>query len=452
MGFLLLGGLFGFFAVTVGLRYPSVPAGDIALVRDTVLPPGQLSKKNFQRTWKQTWLGEGLQKPPVPGSFEYKSLRRNAINDMLDRAWLIAEAEERDLRLPKGAVAKELRRIRFNQFPSNTEYRDFLKESGFNKQEVRERVYLQLLSQKLQVDLVQDLNSPTQEDVIGSYKENPQLYASPERREYQIIIIRVKDFARDPSLQEKILSASSKKEFKDLSRRYSVPRSDVPDSLPSQVATRLSSYYENEIGGPVASGPYLYFFQITDVIPGEVPDIESNVQRIQEEIVAAQTQLRREQFILDYEEKWRYRTFCQEGFVVSRCRNAPSRLRALGQYPGCVQSVEERARVLFLFAQGLPLSTQKEFTIPEEYIQQAEEQELICPPPVLSRRPMPPGGNTDLTLAGDYLEPFLPQGPLSLEGGTLPSQQSPDETLYSGPLPEPANPYRPNIQIQQGLG
>ena len=450
----LLLALFTAFALTVGLTYPSVPKEDIAVVRGVDLPPGQLSKKKFWRTFRQIWLSRDLDKAPAKNSIDYEIIKREAIDDLLDRAWLIAEIQERKLELPKKAVSKEFQRIRFNQFPSQEEYKAFLQDSGFNTEEIVERVRLQLFSQSLQVDLVEDLEIPSVEDVQQSYKERPYLYASEDRREYQLLIVPLKRFISIGSKLEELISrVKTVQSFKRLSQIYSAPRESVPGTLPSTVAERLPSYSEGEIGGPVAGGKYIYFFQVTKVIPGATPAISrEGIETLRQDIINNITAKARDDFVLDYESKWRAQTFCQKEFMTNRCRNAPKKLNSLGSYTTCLSTIEDRAKIMFLLDQGLSPDKEGEIDVPISYINKVKNENLICPPPVISRNVMPPGGNINATLDQSYLDPFLPQTAApSSEGGVLPSVLSRRERFYSLDPPAPTDPYQPGFDLQPGI-
>ena len=86
--------LFVYVAIAKGIGNPSVPSGDVALVEDVPDGKGDISQKDYDRAFLQTWKRSGLQAAPEPDNAQFAEIREAAINDLLDQAWLTGEAAE----------------------------------------------------------------------------------------------------------------------------------------------------------------------------------------------------------------------------------------------------------------------------------------------------------------------------------------------------------------------
>ncbi len=98
---------------------------------------------------------KGLRSVPEPGRKGYGKLEENALNALLEMAWIHGLAAEWGLFVTHDEVKRELGLVKKESFKSRAEFRQFVKESGYTRRDLHERVRLQILSTLLQERLQQ---------------------------------------------------------------------------------------------------------------------------------------------------------------------------------------------------------------------------------------------------------------------------------------------------------
>lgn len=128
----------------------SVPPGDVAFVTQMPDPPGgAVTQAHLQRTVQQLAATNNKSLPTAKAS-EYEALQKEALEEILDQLWLEGEGSEQGIDVTQAEITKELERIKEQSFSDEAEYQKFLADSGYNQEDVRERVRLQIITRKLQ--------------------------------------------------------------------------------------------------------------------------------------------------------------------------------------------------------------------------------------------------------------------------------------------------------------
>jgi hypothetical protein len=86
--------------------------------------------------------------------------RALATSFLISRRWLIGEAEQRAIVVRRRQVSAELREQRDEMFPRRHEYRAFLRESGQTRRDLRTRVRLSLLSDRIRAEAIAGVEDP----------------------------------------------------------------------------------------------------------------------------------------------------------------------------------------------------------------------------------------------------------------------------------------------------
>ena len=125
------------------------PADDAVAVVDGE----QITQEDFDRALGQAAARQGTAQNcqgPSPDDPQYATLRDEALNDILDQAWILGEAEEQGVEASDREVDEEFNATKEQNFKTEKEYQDFLKQSCFTQEDVDERVKLQVISTKIQ--------------------------------------------------------------------------------------------------------------------------------------------------------------------------------------------------------------------------------------------------------------------------------------------------------------
>jgi len=387
--------LFAGIAIAQGLGNPNVPSGDIAYVEDVPDGLGNITKERYDRAFEQTWKRGGLQSAPKEGDAQYDQVKEAAINDLLDQAWLTGEAAELGVKATDREIQSELATIKKDQFPSPKAFKDFLKESGFTMEEVRDRVRLQVLSRKIQDQITNSIKEVPDEDIENFYESSKESFTTPETRDIRLIVTDKKADA------EKALKAlgddPTDEEFAKVAKKFSVHASKTEGgesvategAFPDPAGAAIMSGATGTLEGPIEAGEQFYIFKINKINPKETKSLDEVRGQITQQLLPSLQQAAMTRFVSNYNAKWTSRTFCDEDYLVERCDNYEGDGRLESADPKCYEAGA------------------------------GKDPKLSCPAPIALPKPMAPGGNASASAVLGQNQ-NLPQRPI------LPSDANPD--------------------------
>jgi hypothetical protein len=135
------------------------------------VPPslGRLTKAEFQRALVQEAAQAG--RASVPGSHakDYPRIAGRALGERLDAIWLQGQAREMAIGVRPHEISRELAYLKKEAFDNKAQYRRFLREAHFTNRDVRERVKLQILSEKIQVRVVFGLSGAERQRAFSRF-------------------------------------------------------------------------------------------------------------------------------------------------------------------------------------------------------------------------------------------------------------------------------------------
>jgi parvulin-like peptidyl-prolyl isomerase len=381
--------LFVYVAIAKGIGNPSVPSGDVALVEDVPDGKGDISQKDYDRAFLQTWKRSGLQAAPEPDNAQFAEIREAAINDLLDQAWLTGEAAELGATASDREVQNEFQTIRQDQFPDDAAFKQFLKESAFNEEEVLDRVKLQVLSRKIEAQINESVTEVPEDELEQFYEDSKANFTTPETRDIRLVV--TDNQAEADKVEAALAKSDEVKDFARLAKQFSNNGSSnqggktiaTEGAFPDPAGSEVMSAEEGAVLGPIEAGGDFYFFRVEKVNPEETQSFDDVREQIQQQLLPTLQQQRFADFVTDYNSKWTSRTFCAEDYIVARCSNFEGDGRLESADPACYEEGAADA-----------------------------DPAISCPAPIGLRAPQSPGGNT--------LDPFgvagggnLPQGPVA---------------------------------------
>jgi hypothetical protein len=131
-----------------------LPANTVAIVARVPDRGGEgggiATKKEFFHALAQAAAQAGLRSTPEPGHNGYGKLKRNAIKELVEDSWIRGQAAEMGIGVRPGQVARETERLKRRAFENGAQYRQFLREAHFTRRDVKERVELQMLIERIQ--------------------------------------------------------------------------------------------------------------------------------------------------------------------------------------------------------------------------------------------------------------------------------------------------------------
>ncbi len=328
----LLAALFLGFAVAQGIGAPSVPSGDVAMVEDVPDDVGAISEADLKRGVVQQAAQGGSKKLPKPGEKKYEELRDAALSELLDGIWIRGEAEELGIETTPKQILTELEQIKEQNFKGEAEYQEFIKTSRFTKEDILDRVELQLLSTQIQ-EQITGLAPPATPAEIEDYYESEleAQFTEPESREARIVVN--KDEAKIEEAKAQLEADNSPANWKKIAAKVSEDPNTkdkgglqaglTEELLQSQpeLSTAVFDSSAGDIVGPTSVAGKFFLIEVVKLKPAKTQALKDVQAQIKSQLDQQLQQEFFSEFVADYQSKWESRTVCAEGFVIERCSN-----------------------------------------------------------------------------------------------------------------------------------
>ena len=345
---------FAGYAIGRGLGVPDIPSGAVAVVDDA--PDGTITTADFDAALKQAAAQQGVKKVPKPSDPQYGTLRDAAMSDVLLSRWLRGEAEERGITVSDTEVASRLQQIKKQQFKSEQQFQQFLHQAGFTPQDARDRVELQLLSGRIQAEVLGEKPSVSQGQVESFYKANISQFQQPETRDVRQIFN--KDQAKVEQAKTLLSKDDSAQSWKKVAARLSAdPTTKDSGGLregvtrgqsPVTVEDAIFSAPQGQLVGPIQGPDGYYLIEVEKITPAETTPLSSVSKQIEQQLSQGAQQDVATNFQTDFTAKWTSRSYCASGYVMNRCANYTPSDACVGDDPGEQGDVEKNGCTAFV--------------------------------------------------------------------------------------------------------
>ena len=325
--------LFVVVAIAEGIGSPSVPSGDIALVENVPSEVGEVTQARFDHALALAAKSGGEKKVPKPGSAKYEELKEAALNSLFEGIWLQGQGEEQGIEVSEKEVAEELKKLKKESFKTGKEFKEFLKESGYNAADVNERVKLQILSTKLQEQLKEQAPQPSKSQ-IESYYEAAKATQFTQKPTRTVRVVVNKQKKKVEEALKALQKDDSAKNWKKVAKKYSEdPTSKENGGLKEGVQEGIEEEplgadifgaEEGQVIGPVKTKAGYTIFEVENSTPEKVQGLKEVESQIQATLAQREEQEYFAGFVEAFSSRWTQRTHCASGYVTERCANYKS--------------------------------------------------------------------------------------------------------------------------------
>jgi foldase protein PrsA len=267
---------------------------------------------------------------------QYKSLQSEVLSFLISSQWVLSEASSLGVSLSDSQVHKEFVKIKSAQFPKAAEFEKFLQTSGQSVSDLLLRVKLNLLSSKIQKQVVKDKGTVTEAQITKYYNENKSRYGTPEKRNVRIVLTKTEAAA-----------ASAKKEIESSKNFAAVAKKDSIDPTSKTNGGLLTEVVKGEeekaldeaifkaskgvLGGPVKTPFGYYVYEVVSVTAGTQQALSQVKSTIKQQLVATSQQKALSAFVKNFKKKWQGKTECRSEYMVADCKGykAPKKIGGL---------------------------------------------------------------------------------------------------------------------------
>jgi foldase protein PrsA len=334
----------------------AVPANSVAKVGDATI-----TKSEFER-----WLGNaargqqqgGAAAAPDPPSFEkcvaglqkqrqpkgagkqsdaqlkarckqqYDQLKQEVMQFLIQAQWVQQEAKSRDVEVSDAEVRKSFEDQKKQAFPKPADYKKFLKDSGMSEEDILYRVKLDQLQTKLTQKVTQGKRKISDAEVKAYYEKNKKRFAQRERRDLNVVLTKTAGKANKARDQLK-----GGKGFKAVAKRFSIDEASkaqggtLPNVSKGQQEKPLEKAVfaakKGKLTGPVKTQFGYYVFKVAKIKPASQQPLSRARDQIRNILRSQAEQKALDNFIKEFREEYKDKTYCAKDFRVAECKNAP---------------------------------------------------------------------------------------------------------------------------------
>jgi foldase protein PrsA len=246
---------------------------------------------------------------------QYKTLQQEVLGFLISSSWVLGEAESLGVKVSDKEVHKRFEEVKSQQFPKAAEFEKFLATSGQTVSDLLLRVKLNLLAQRVQQKIAKRKANITHAQIAQYYKENPQRFGQPEKRNLKIILTKTEEAA-----------SKAKKEIESGKSWASVAKSASIDPVTKNNGGVLAGVVKgqeeksldsaifaaktNVVQGPIKTVFGYYIFEVTSVTPGNQLSLAQAEASIRQQLTATHQQVALTNFVKEFKQKWLAKTEC----------------------------------------------------------------------------------------------------------------------------------------------
>ena len=259
---------------------------------------------------------------------EYDGLKEQTMQFLISAEWLQQEAKKQGVDATPQEIQKTFEEQKKQAFPKEADYQKFLKESGRTEADLLFQVELSVLTNQLQAKVVEGKGEPSPEEIEDYYNENKERFSTPESRDLLVVLTKKEEDAK------KALAELKKGEpWKDVVKKYSEDTASKAQGgkLPGVTKGTQEKAFDDaifsapkgEVQGPVKTQFGYYVFEVEKITPATQQTLQQATDTIKNLLKSQEQQKALNDFVEDFQKRYREDTVCAEDYKTSQCDNGP---------------------------------------------------------------------------------------------------------------------------------
>jgi foldase protein PrsA len=284
----------------------------------------------------------GKQKQPVPAGVpkpdpkslkaqckqEYDGVSQQTLQFLISSQWLSQEAAKRKITASDKEVQTTFLQQKKQSFPKEADYQKFLQTSGQSQTDLLYRVKLSVLTNKLQQSIVKNKGTVSSAAVADYYNKNKQRFAQPETRDLEVVLA-----AKKPKADAALKAIKSGTPWAKVAKQFSSDSASKSQGgkLPGVTKGQqektfdaaIFSAQKGKVLGPIKTQFGFYVFRVTKITPAKQQTLAQVSTTIKNLLQSQQQQKALNDFVKDFQKRYKDMTNCAKGYIVQQCKNAP---------------------------------------------------------------------------------------------------------------------------------
>src|SRR4051812_9222518 len=259
---------------------------------------------------------------------QYDGLKQQVMQFLISSQWIQGEAAAQKVTVTDKEVEKQFDTTKKQSFPKEADFAKFLKTSGMTLEDIKFRVKLDALSNKLREKITKGKDKVSDTQISDYYGKNKARFAQPERRDLRIVL--TKSQAKAAEAKAKLQGGAS---FKDIAKKYSIDQASknqggvllavAKGQQEKALDDAVFNANKDVLVGPVKTQFGWYVFKVTKVTPASQQSLKDATATIKQLLASQNQQKALDAFVKDFRDKWKGRTDCRKEYVTPDCKNAP---------------------------------------------------------------------------------------------------------------------------------
>jgi parvulin-like peptidyl-prolyl isomerase len=259
---------------------------------------------------------------------EYNGLRDQVLQFLISAQWIVGEAKDQGISVTDAEVNKQFDTTKKQSFPKEADFQKFLKSSGMGLDDLKFRVKVQALSDKLRTKVTKGKDTVSAAQVSDYYNKNKTRFAQPERRDLHVVLTKTK--AKADAAKAELASGKS---WAEVAKKYSIDQASknqggklLAVAKGQQEKALDDAVFKASKGkkvGPVKTQFGYYVFDVSKITPASQQTLTQATPTIKQLLQSQNQQKALDDFVKDFQKRWKGKTDCRSGFVTQDCKNAP---------------------------------------------------------------------------------------------------------------------------------
>src|SRR4051812_9260717 len=272
-------------------------------------------------------------------SQQYEGLKQQVLQFLISSAWIQGEAKDQGVTVTDKDVETQFEKTKKQSFPKEADFQKFLKTSGMSLEDIKFRVKLDALSNKLRAKITKGKDAVSAKQISDYYNKNKSRFAQPERRDLRIVL--TKTAAKAKVAEQALKSGQS---WKSVAKKYSIDQASknqggvllavAKGQQEKALDQAVFAASKGKLTGPVKTQFGYYDFMVTKTTPAAQQSQQQASATIKQLLASQNQQKALDAFVKNFRNKWKDKTNCKKGYVIQDCKNAPKTKTTTTAAPG----------------------------------------------------------------------------------------------------------------------
>ena len=262
---------------------------------------------------------------------EYTGLRDQTLQFLISSQWLTQEAAKRKITASDKEVQTTFQQQKKQSFPKDADYQKFLQTSGQSETDLLYRVKLSVLTNKLQQSIVKDKahghrrrRSATTTTRTSSASPSPRRATSRSSSPPRSRRPRPRSRRSSPARRGRRSRRSTPPTRASKSQGGKLP-GVTKGQQEKTFDAAIFSAKKGKVLGPIKTQFGFYVFSVTKITPAKQQTLAQVKTTIKNLLQSQGQQKALNDFVKDFQKRYKDMTNCAKGYVVDQCKNAPKK-------------------------------------------------------------------------------------------------------------------------------